>query len=259
MAEKSDSQSLEEHITTQFENRYDYTSKYNIQNDRKAITEYLGLKKKQGYDLYGKIFKKVLKKKKLKVSDYIDTRFRRPKNSEIKATITPKPQGPFEPEKDPVDKIKDQIIQEQSEVNEAQIQKLGSLPEVEIKKEWSNIEPEAVEGALRGLWELLKLYFPMLEELTPEERQEIVKMWLPGFRRYLPEFWAYIGIPLVATITIFAKHIKEAREIKKSKKEQNKKEKLEEKPGKKPDKFTSKSGLVYNEEKQAWEKKIRHY
>jgi len=200
----SASELIRKHIHNQFEKGYDFTSKYNRKIDRTAIVESLELDTEKGYDLYNHQFKKILKQRKLNATNYLETRFRRPQFSDINATIKPEPQGPFI-EEDPVKKIKNEINREQQDTQSVQPQ---------IKNE--QIDVTAVATAFEGLWALLKLWWS-LESLTKEEKESLGSIWLPAFRKYLTENWVYIGLPLISTIGIFTKHIKEARDKKKEK------------------------------------------
>jgi len=220
LEKKSSSEIIRDHIKNQLEKGYDYTEKYNRKIDRKAITESLGLDKKKGYDIYNHQFKKILKQLRKDPSNYLETRFRRPKFSDLKATIKAEPQR-LEPPPDPVETIKHEIRNEQQEAAQLKEAKLTEL-QTQVKNE--HIEPTAVEAAFEGLWTIPKLWWP-LESLTKEEKEALGRMWLPFFRKYLSEHLAYIGLPLLATIGIFGKHIKEARDKKKKREAKEKQDK----------------------------------
>lgn len=207
MEEKSLAELMQDHIHNQFDNGYDYTIKSNILNDKKATVESLGLNKKKGNDIYVHQFPKVVKQRGLNIEDYITTRIRLPKSG-LKATITPKPQQPYyEPEPDPVERIKQEITLEQPE-----IQQLQQKIQVELKNE--HITPKTIEGVIESMWSILKIKWP-LDQLTKEEKESLSKMWLPGFKKYLSENWAYIGIPFLSTLGIFSPKIVRARRLKK--------------------------------------------
>jgi len=190
-------------------------SKYNQREARQGFINLYKLDQKKGEDIWNHTFPKFLRKNRLKKEDFLKTRFRRSKNSDINATIKPEPQGPII-ERYPVEIVNAEILQQESQPVQLQ-----------IKNEY--IEPEVVESAFEGLWALLKLWWP-LESLTKEEKELLGNMWLPAFRTYLTENWAYIGLPLILTIGIITKHIKVARD-KKTKREEkeNKKKELTEK------------------------------
>jgi len=212
----SASELIRKHIDNQFEKGYDFTSKYNRKMDRTAIVESLGLDTEKGYDLYNHQFKKILKQRKLDASNYLETRFRRPQFSDINAIIKPEPQGPFI-EENPVEKIKNEINKEQQD---AHIQNNTTDIQKQLINEHINVE--SIQGVLEAFWLLLKIKWPELDQLTKEEKQSLSQMWLPAFRKYLTENWVYIGLPLISTIGIFTKHIKEARDKKKKRKDEEK-------------------------------------
>jgi len=200
---------IRNHIHNQFDNGYDYTIKSNIINDKSAIVESFRLDKKKGEDLYVHQFHKVVKQRRLDVRKFISTRIRLPK-SDLKATIKPEPQHfYFEPEPDPVEQIKQKITQEQPE-----IQQLQQKIQVELKNE--HLTPKSIEGVVGTIWSVLKIKWP-LEQLTKEEKDSLSKMWLPSFKKYLSENWAYIGIPFLSTLGIFAPKIITARRLKREK------------------------------------------
>ena len=130
----------------------------------------------------------------------------------MNVTIKPEPQDPIL-EKNPVEIINEEIIQQNPQSIQPQ-----------IKNE--HIDPVAVESTFEGLWTLLKLKWP-LEDLTKEERQSLGRIWLPIFKRYFSENWAYIGLPFFAAIGIFGKHIIKAR-AKKKKREDKEQSELDE-------------------------------
>ena len=195
-----------------------FQSKYNRRKARQGYIDLYKLNQKKGEDIWNHVFRKFLKKNKLKREDFLETRVRRPQFSDLKAVIKPAPQGPIL-EKHPVEIVNEEIQQQQSS------QPVQEQPQIRNE----HIEPAAVEAAFEGLWTIPKLWWP-LESLTKEEKEALGRMWLPAFRKYLSEHLAYIGLPLLATTGIFAKHIKEARDKKKEKDaEQEKSKKSNEK------------------------------
>lgn len=211
MTEKPVSELAREHIHKQFENGYDYTIKYNRRSDRKAIVESLDLDKKKGYDIYNHQFKKVLKQLRKDPSDYLETRFRRPKFSGLKATITAKPQR-LEPPPDPVEKIKQEIRQE-----EPQLQQHLEEQILQARKEDENITREMIAAFWQGLWVLLRMLNKHLEDLTEEEKTTLGRLWLPFFYNYTSEMFRIVVLPSIITIAMFGKHIADARRVQKEK------------------------------------------
>ena len=195
------------------ERGYDFTSKSNRKKAREGFINTYKLDSKKGADIWNHVFRKFLRKNRLKREDFLETRFRRTQFSDLKAVIKPEPQYPII-EKHPVEIVNEEIQQQQSS------QPVQDQPQ--IKNE--HIEPAAVEAAIEGFWTIPKLWWP-LESLTKEEKEALGRMWLPAFRKYLSEHLAYIGLPLLATIGIFGKHIKEARDKRKSEQENEEKEK----------------------------------
>jgi len=190
-----------------------FQSKYHRREARQGYIDLYKLDQKKGEDIWNHVFRKFLNKNRLKREDFLETRVRRPQFSDLKAVIKPEPQWPIL-EKHPVEIVNEEIQQQQSS------QSVQDQPQ--IKNE--HIEPAAVEAAIEGLWTIPKLWWP-LESLTKEEKEALGRMWLPSFRKYLNEHLAYIGVPLLASTGIFAKHIKEARDKKKKREAKEKQEK----------------------------------
>jgi len=213
MKETSASEKALDYMQKHYDRDLNYfQSKYNQREARLGFIELYKLDQKKGEDIWNHTFPKFLRKNKLKKEDFLKTRFRRPKISDINAIIKPEPQVPII-EKHPVEIVNEEIIQQGSQSVQAQLQ---------IKNK--HIEPKAVESAFEGFWILLKIWWP-LESLTKEEKESLGMMWLPAFRKYLTENWTYIGLPFIATIGIFTKHIKETRDKKKKREEKDAQEK----------------------------------
>ena len=189
-------------------------SKYYQREARQGFIDIYKLDQKKGEDIWNHVFPKFLRKNKLKKEDFIKTRFRRPV-SDMKATIKPKPQE-FIFEKQQVEIVNEEIQQHQS------------APPFQELEQFKNecIDPAAVESTFEGFWTILKLKWP-LEDLTKEEIQALGRMWLPIFKRYFSEKLAYIGLPFLAAIGIFGKHIIKAR-AKKKKREDKEQSELDE-------------------------------
>ncbi len=185
-----------------------FQSKYNQREARQGYIDLYKLDQKKGEDIWNHTFPKFLRKNKLKKEDFIKTRFRRHKSTDINATIKPEPQKPII-EKYPVDIVNEEIVQQNLQPIQTQFQ---------IKNE--HIEPESIEAVFEGLWAGLRLWWP-LDDLSKEEKESLGRMWLPAFRKYLTEKWAIFGIPLSATLGIIMPKIANARKDARDKKKKN--------------------------------------
>ena len=206
MKESSYSEKALEYMQKLYDHDSNYfQSKYNQREARQGFIELYKPDQKKGEDIWNHIFPKFLRKNKLKKEDFIKTRFRRHKPTDINATIKPEPQRSTI-EKHPVDIVNEEIIQQSSQPIQAQFQ---------IKNE--QISPESIEAVFEGLWAGLRLWWP-LDDLTKEEKKALGGMWIPAFRKYLTEKWAIIGIPLSATLGIIMPKIANARKEARAKK-----------------------------------------
>jgi len=181
-----------------------FESKYHQREARQGYIELYNLDQKKGSDIWNHVFPKFLRKNRLKKEVFLKTRFRRPKNSDLKPTIKPEPQGAII-ESHPIDVVYEEIQQ----------QNLQSV-EIQSRIENEHIEPVTVEAVFEGLWAGLRIWWP-LDDLTKEEKEALGSMWLHAFRKYLTEKWAIIGIPLSATLGIIMPKIANARKKSKDK------------------------------------------
>jgi len=207
MKESSSSEKALEYMQKFYDRDSKYfESKYHQREARQGYIELYKLDQKKGSDIWNHVFPKFLRKNRLKKEIFLKTRFRRTKNSDLKATIKPEPQGVII-ESHPIDVVNEEILQQ------------GLQPvQLQIKNE--HIEPASIEAVFEGLWAGLKIWWP-LEDLTKEEKESLGNMWLPAFRKYLTEKWAIFGIPLSATLGIIMPKIANARKTARDKKKKN--------------------------------------
>jgi hypothetical protein len=187
----------------QFHNRESnyFQNKLNQREARQGFIDLYNLEQKKGEDIWNHTFPKFLRKNRLKKEDFLKTRFRKSKVSDINATIKPEPQN-FTLEKNSVEIVNEEIQQDFQTVQ----------TDIQIKNQY--LEPEVIESVFEGIWTLLQLWLPV-ESLTKEEKESLGMMWLPAFRLHLTENWAYVGLPLLFTIGLFGKRVIDARRIRK--------------------------------------------
>jgi hypothetical protein len=77
--------------------------------------------------------------------------------------------------------------------------------------DWSYFTPEMVGELINGFWMLLRIRWPILEELTEEERESLGRLWIPAAKKYLPEWWIVIGWPSLYTLALVVSRILDAR------------------------------------------------
>jgi len=90
-----------------------FESKYHQREARQGYIELYNLDQKKGSDIWNHVFPKFLRKNRLKKEVFLKTRFRRPKNSDLKPTIKPEPQGAII-ESHPIDVVYEEIQQQNS-------------------------------------------------------------------------------------------------------------------------------------------------
>ncbi len=94
--------------------------------------------------------------------------------------------------------------------------------------DWLYLTPEIVGEMINGFWLLLKIKWPILEDLTEEEKESIGRLWIPAAKKYLPEWWFVIGWPTLYTVALLVSRILDAR--RKQKEREKRKQKLNTKP-----------------------------
>ena len=89
------SELIRNHIEQQFDNSYDYTSKENRKKDLEEFCSQHDLEPEKTRTLFQKVFRKIVKQKKLNLNDYdIGTKSKMPLiGSDMNATIEPVPQS----------------------------------------------------------------------------------------------------------------------------------------------------------------------
>jgi len=89
-----------------------FQNKSNRKTARQGFIDTYNLDQKKGSDIFNHAFPKFLRKNRLKKEDFLETRLLKPKDSDMKATIKPKPQS-FVFEKSPVDVVNEEVRQQQ--------------------------------------------------------------------------------------------------------------------------------------------------
>jgi len=132
-------------------------------------------------------------------------------------------------------------------IGEAEVESFVSQDGTRIYHDWEHFDEAGVSATLNAFYVMIRVTYPELESLSDEEKKSLGKMWLPAFKRYLSENWAYIGIPFIATIGMMLPKVAAARRLKKG-----------EKPAEKDSEKASKDEKDRHEEKIEcpWCKKI---
>jgi len=68
-----------------------FQSKYQRREARQGYIDLYKLDQKKGEDIWNHVFRKFLRKNRLKREDFLETRFRRTQFSDLKAVIKPEP------------------------------------------------------------------------------------------------------------------------------------------------------------------------
>lgn len=233
LSPKSMSQQMEDFINELLDQGVDLTVKSNKRNAGIKFCDSHNIDRKKGLDLFFKLLKKVLKKRGFVVSDFIPPRSKKPK-TDLKANITPKPKS--KDLRDTVEaeartgaigektdgklekkKIKKLVYDKDGKsIGEAEVEVFTSQDGTRVYHDWEHFDEEGVSASINAFYITIRVAYPELESLSLEEKKSLGKMWVPAFKRYLTENWAYIGIPFLATMGMFMPKLVAARSKKKS-------------------------------------------
>lgn len=222
------SDALRDHISKNLDNKYDYSSKSKRGND---VTDFMKAHPHFGkYDdkkerdrvskLHNQILKEILKNRNIDARSVgLEKKPFAPKiNSDMVSEITPDPQSsdPKQPTLPPG----------QSSTTPGTTGTDTTIPPIIPPNQNEHMTSEMVSAFFNACFISIRIAYPELEALTDKEKESLGQMWLPGFKKYLTENWAYVGLPLMATLGMFAPKISQARkkhkEIKEKEDAQNK-------------------------------------
>lgn len=112
-------------------------------------------------------------------------------------------------------------------IGEAEVESFVSKDGTRVYHDWEHFDEAGVSASINAFYVMIRISYPELEALTDEEKKSLGKMWLPAFKRYLSENWAYIGIPFLATMGMVLPKVAAARREHKLAKPEEKKKKNE--------------------------------
>jgi len=210
LVDKSQADTLRDHLNLKLDQKFDFSQTSNVTADIKSFIE--TNKKREWTEpsvraSYNRLLQQLAKNRNITL-EHLGKKTKRPKfNKRLQSTITAKPVGTIE-----------QTTGEPAQPQKIMVDKDGK-PVQQIVRQWENFDAEGVSATLNAFYLLIRVTYPELEALTPDEKTSLGRMWLPAFQRYLTENWAYIGIPFLATMGIMLPKIADARKKNKAKKE----------------------------------------
>jgi len=204
LVEKSQADTLRDHLNLKLDQKFDFSQSSNVTADIKSFNEQ---NKSRNWTepsvraSYNRLLQQLAKNRGVTL-EHLGKKTKRPKfNKKLQAAITPKPVGDIGTTGKPTE-------------GQAQAPQAGQV--AAPPSQWINFDSEGVAATFNAFYLMLRITYPELEALSPEEKQSLGKMWLPAFQKYLTENWAFIGVPLIATIGMMLPKIAEARKKKKS-------------------------------------------
>jgi len=226
--EKSLSDLLRDHINEKIDEKYDYKQRSSITADIKSFCSKHPTRKFDESKIrpsHYKILNQCLKNKGIDPQS-IGRGKPRPKfNKGLASKITAKPTDTSAAMQEKgttgeaalvKKKIKRIVYDKDGKpIGEAEVESFVSKDGTRIYHDWEHFDEAGVSASINAFYVMIRVTYPELEALTDEEKKSLGKMWLPAFKRYLSENWAYIGIPFLATMGMVLPKVAAARRKKK--------------------------------------------
>lgn len=218
MTEKKQSQNdlLRGHIRIKLEQKFDYTLSQNRKQDLDEFCLKYKLNQSKVRYAYRLMLKQVLEEYGLNpITVGYGTRIRHNHWKKFNEKLNP-------PEiKKPTIQTEasgQQLVLENPPITKEQKQEYEEIKTKveEIKKVYA-FTSESLKQFWVGIWIILKLKWKLMEDLSEEEKEILARLWSPFFQKYVPEWVPLLLVPAIITIGIFAKYIREAKEIRKQK------------------------------------------
>jgi len=222
--EKSLSDLLRDHINEKIDGKYDYKQKSSITADIKSFCEKHPTRKFDSSKVrpsHYKILNECLKNKGIDPKSLGRLKQRPKFNKGLASKISAKPtdtsaqmQGKGGTGEAALVKKKIKRIvydKDGKPIGEAEVESFVSKDGTRVYHDWEHFDEAGVSATLNAFYVMIRISYPELESLTDEEKKSLGKMWLPAFKRYLSENWAYIGVPFLATMGMMLPKIAAAR------------------------------------------------
>jgi len=211
----NNSEQIRQHIETKFDD-HDYTSKENRKADLEEFCLQNNLESEKIRTLYQKVFKKIIKDKKLNSNDYgIGIKNKIPLiGSDMQATIEAKPQSPT--------LVGAPQIAGQSPITEGILQ--SQLPNLQQSPVLIPFQyhPTSVQATCDAFYNFIKAVFaPLAEDLTEKEKEALGLMWTPVFQKHFADGNKVIAVATMSTAGIFITKLAKGRRLKKEKEVEN--------------------------------------
>jgi hypothetical protein len=205
----SKSEILRQWINDKLDNEYDYSSVNNRTADfNEFINSHDDFNEKQHKPLYHYVLKKELEKKGYNLQNLGLSPTKR-QESDMIAIIKPEPQSPLMPMVEPNDSDSEDTI------HKPKIMTPDMHEPIEISV-------KTVGFVCKFAFDLAKLRYKMMDNLTDEEQEMLGQIWKPVFQRYLANDQAMLVIALFCTLAMLSKKTVESK--RKEKELQGKKE-----------------------------------
>jgi len=219
---------LRDHINEKIDGKYDYKQKSSITADIKSFCEKHPVRKFEESKVrpsHYKILNECLKNKGIDPKSLGRLKQRPKFNKGLASKISAKPTETSAPmqgkgEKGQATLVKKKIKRivydkDGKPIGEAEVESFVSQDGTRVFHDWEHFDEAGVSATLNAFYVMIRITYPELESLSDEEKKSLGKMWLPAFKRYLSENWAYIGVPFLATMGMMLPKVAAARRLKK--------------------------------------------
>lgn len=226
--QKSLSDLLRDHINVKIDEKYDYKQRSSITADIKSFCQKHSTRKFDEEKIrssHYKILNQCLKNKGIDPKSMGRLKQRPKFNKGLASKISAKPTDTSAPMQGKGEKGQAALVKKKIKrivydkdgkpIGEAEVESFVSQDGTRVYHDWEHFDEAGVSATLNAFYVMIRITYPELEALSDEEKKSLGKMWLPAFKRYLSENWAYIGIPFLATMGMMLPKVAAARRLKK--------------------------------------------
>ncbi len=126
------------------------------------------------------------------------------KTSDMKTTLEAHPSKVSQKQEKSKDtreiiKMKTSTTADQEEIQEV-------MDEIRI-----NYTEKNVAVTIKAIYNVLKIRYPEIEDLTDEEKEILGELWLPAFQKYFADKYFILIIPFIATLSLITPKIHKAK------------------------------------------------
>ena len=126
------------------------------------------------------------------------------KTSDMKTTLEAHPSKVTEKQPKSKDTTEIAKIETSTTANQEEIRDV--MDEVRI-----NYTEKNVAVSIKAVYNVLKIRYPEIDDLTEEEKEILGELWLPAFQKYFADKYFILIVPMLSTLTLISPKIQKAK------------------------------------------------